>query len=543
MPRKYHSAVAIVFGILFLLMVTVPYYWAFQSMGETYHFGGFLLNPIDGNSYLAKMYQGWLGNWRFHLPYTAEPGEGGYLFIFYLGLGQIARFLGWSLIFTFHSGRILGAGLMVFSLWRFFGRVLPTERAQWFAYVLALFGSGMGWIGAMFGFFSADFWVAEGYPFLAGYANPHFPLGIAIMILILTPQKDTLVSKWVGRNWFQAFLIICSSIILGILLPFGSVVVILILAGVALWDLSGFLAKKGQLRNLWSEVFALLRASEGFRKLIWVVLGGLPVLIYEYWITNKDPIFSVWNEQNLTLAPSPLDLLLSFSPLIILSLLGIRWVWRNRETEMRVIVVWAVLGLILLYFPWNLQRRFILGYMIPLAGLASIALDRIFFRHRGTALILLCLTFLLFIPTNLMIVAGGLQAVNAQEPGLGLSSPEMKGLDWLKSNSPQDGLVLASPEMGLFIPAYTGRRVLYGHPFETVNAAEMVALVENLLLNLDNPVQDLELYDISYVFFGPRERELTKKNLEPDFLPAFESGDVQIFDVEDILSEYPDEEP
>ena len=31
-------------------------------------------------------------------------------------------------------------------------------------------------------------------------------------------------------------------------------------------------------------------------------------------------------------------------------------------------------------------------------------------------------------------------------------------------------LILSSPEMGLFIPAQTGRRVLYGHPFETVNA-------------------------------------------------------------------------
>lgn len=71
-----------------MLAVSLPYAWALAAGGDTHVFGGFLLNPIDGNSYLAKMMQGWSGAVTFTLPYTAEPGEGVILFVFYLFLGH-----------------------------------------------------------------------------------------------------------------------------------------------------------------------------------------------------------------------------------------------------------------------------------------------------------------------------------------------------------------------------------------------------------------------------------------------------------------------
>ena len=65
-------------------ITTLPYLLAAGAGGDEYVFGGFLLNPIDGHSYLAKMYQGWMGNWAFTLPYTAQEGDGSLLFIFYI---------------------------------------------------------------------------------------------------------------------------------------------------------------------------------------------------------------------------------------------------------------------------------------------------------------------------------------------------------------------------------------------------------------------------------------------------------------------------
>ena len=74
---------ALLISLCVLLLVTIPYFLAARSAGTDYEFSGFLLNPLDGNSYLSKMFQGWEGNWRFKLPYTADPGEGAYLFLFY----------------------------------------------------------------------------------------------------------------------------------------------------------------------------------------------------------------------------------------------------------------------------------------------------------------------------------------------------------------------------------------------------------------------------------------------------------------------------
>jgi hypothetical protein len=90
-------------------MITLPYLYAAQAGGDEYVFGGFLLNPIDGNSYLAKMYEGWRGDVKFTLPYTTEVSEGGYLFLFYIGLGHLARMIDVPRILVFHAARIISS--------------------------------------------------------------------------------------------------------------------------------------------------------------------------------------------------------------------------------------------------------------------------------------------------------------------------------------------------------------------------------------------------------------------------------------------------
>jgi hypothetical protein len=41
---------------------------------------------------------------------------------------------------------------------------------------------------------------------------------------------------------------------------------------------------------------------------------------------------------------------------------------------------------------------------------------------------------------------------------------------WLRDNTAWTDTVLAPPEAGQFIPAWAGNRVVYGHPFETIDA-------------------------------------------------------------------------
>ncbi len=183
-----------------LLSLFLPYIYAAAQSNQEFMFGGFLLNPTDGNSYLAKMYQGWLGDWRFTLPYTAEAGQGAYLFLFYLALGHLARITGISLVLSFHIARLLSILLMLpVSLSVLQSRTSKSSPSITLLMRSASFGSGLGWLAVPLGGFTSDFWVAEAYPFLSAYANPHFPLGLALLLFILTPPvriRTTMSLAW-----------------------------------------------------------------------------------------------------------------------------------------------------------------------------------------------------------------------------------------------------------------------------------------------------------------------------------------------------------
>ncbi|HEX9680036.1 MAG TPA: hypothetical protein VGA32_01180, partial [Anaerolineales bacterium] len=63
-------------------LTLIPYWIATgQAPGDAV-FSGFLLNPTDGFSYLAKMRQGWDGEWLFRLSYTDAPGTPVLLFAY-----------------------------------------------------------------------------------------------------------------------------------------------------------------------------------------------------------------------------------------------------------------------------------------------------------------------------------------------------------------------------------------------------------------------------------------------------------------------------
>ncbi len=177
--------------VVVFLLLTLPFALAAFIGGREQVFIGFLANPADGITYLAKMYQGWSGTWLFQLPFSAEPGSGAYLFLFYLFLGHLARWLGLPLIIIFHLARLLGAGLLLFALARFYDYVFAGRPDLYrIAFWLTVIGSGMGWLILALGPPPTDFWVAEAYPFLAMYTNPHFPIGLALILFSFTLMLD-----------------------------------------------------------------------------------------------------------------------------------------------------------------------------------------------------------------------------------------------------------------------------------------------------------------------------------------------------------------
>lgn len=495
-------------GAMILLLVSAPY-WIAQSISAPGSiFGGFLFNPLDGNSYLAKMQQGWAGSWTFTLPYSDQANEGAYLFLFYLFLGHVARWLGLSTLLVFHLTRVLSAVALLIALRGFFSAVFPDRpKIAFWAFLISAAGSGMGWLAALFGGFTSDFWVAEAYPFLSVYSNPHFPLGLALLLWFLTQNFRPFQSRKIP-------LLALAGTLMGIIFPFGVVVAVVVTLGMAAFDY--FTQKKVR----WQAA------------LVFLLTGGLTIL-YQFVVIRTDPVLSLWDRQNQTPSPQLWDFLVSFLPWLLPAIWGVIQTMRRRNRATALLTGWLVLGALLIYLPFNLQRRFLFGYMIPVAGLAAYGLAESRIHCKSWASIAaLCLT----LPTLLVILSGGLLSVKNGESSLVIQRAEMRAYDYLRQHGQANDLVLASPESGMFLPAYTGFRVIYGHPFETVNAPAEEQAVEAFF---SQPVSAESLdwareRGVRWILWGPRENDLGRLPLAP---PAglrlvFADEDVRLFELQ-----------
>ena len=192
-----------------------------------------------------------------------------------------------------------------------------------------------------------------------------------------------------------------------------------------------------------------------------------------------------------------------------------------------LLLVWIIIILPLLYVPIPLQRRLALGLHVPIGILAAIGLSAVV-RARWPRRMLIGVTLLTSIFLELILFNGAA----AHDSRIYLTTNEATALNWLQANASHEAVVLASPEMGGFIPAFAGQRVVYGHPYETVEATLREGQVKDFFAGTINREELLRDYAVAYIVVGPRERKLG--TLDVSSLPveeAFSIGDVVVYRV------------
>jgi hypothetical protein len=269
------------------------------------------------------------------------------------------------------------------------------------------------------------------------------------------------------------------------------------------------------------------------RRLAWVFVCGVPLLLYDVWAVHIDPVLAGWNAQNLTPTPPLWDLILSLSPALLLALVGGWQVIRRGSSSASLLLIWAALGMVLISVPFGLQRRFMMGLFVPLVGLAGYGLNRMAGWRVPRTTIVAGLVLCLSLPTNLLLLLVAQHGVASHNLLLYLTRGEAQAMAWIEANTVSDALILCAPETGLFIPAHTGRRVIYGHPFETVDAEAQKAAVEQFFQSGDPAEAEEFLEDraVDYIFFGPRERLLGTLPALPSLRLVYDSAGVQIYQV------------
>jgi hypothetical protein len=503
------------------LLTLVPYVISQKIASPNGIFSGFLLNPIDGFSYLAKMREGAEGAWMFHLPYAVEPGEGAFIFVYYIFLGRLVRITGLHPLTVYHGARVLGVLAMNISGYLLLRKMIEDRTTRWVAFSLFLVGSGFGWLGILFNRLPSDLWIPESIPFLSGYTNPHFPLATALILLTLRLIFTENMSR--VRRVLAAGL--CSTV-LALIQPFGVIILGMIILGWVLVESWVKYKESGDFRSISIK-------SPGWIVGIGIVLGGLPWLIYDYVLTLQHPVLKQWNAQNLTPSPPVGDYLFGFGGVLILAIASLT----RRETftspRRRLLVVWFILQALALYAPFGLQRRLSLSLYFPLAILSVMLLrERVKPRHTNIAFLGL---IILSLPSNLIVIGSGIAGVASRDHAVVLSQGEFAAYEWLSINSEPRDLVLAGYESGNRIPAYGDVRVLYGHPFETPNADAQKELILSLYADhraYDDLVPELQKLNIRYVLYGPREQDLAEAGWLSGQTPVSQFVDYQIYEIE-----------
>ncbi|PWH18320.1 MAG: hypothetical protein DDG59_06625 [Anaerolineae bacterium] len=481
---------------LFMILTQIPYLYAAWRSDQTAVFSGFLFNPLDGNTYLSKMRQGWEGQWLFELTYSPEKSQPAFLFVFYLLLGHLSRVFHLDLVLTYHLARFVASLALYAALKSFFEWYLGEKRRVEVALFWALSGAGMGWLVLPLGYLAPDLWVAEGYGFLAAFANPHFPLAIAIMVWIMTLSHRAL------EHPLNAWIAFLAGLTLANLSPFAWMISS---AGLGIYLGLSLRNTERNMRNL------LLFRLVGFG------LGGAPFLLYQFYIVRQDAVLAEWNRQNITPSPSFWLLLLGYLPLLLWAFLGGIQIYRQKDARALLPIIWIAVSLGLVYFPSTLQRRFMIGLYIPMVALAMYAFQDLSVMKRNAIGVLLNVSLALSMVTNLILLFTVFQAVQQHEKTIFLDREEVEAFDWLREHLPKDAVVLASPESGSFLPAWTGLRVVYGHPFESIHADQRKQAVEQFYqgkLSLLEQSKFLAANSVTAILWGMRERAIAKLELQ-----------------------------
>lgn len=494
-----------------------PYFYAYFAAPSGQTFGGFLINTQDGNSYLAKMRQGYDGAWLFRLPFTPEDQRGIFTFTFYLALGHIARLFGAPLILIFHLARAASGLFFLLTVYRLTAGLTPDLAARRWAFAVAAFGSGLAVLSLLIGrnnpenFVPVDLFAPEANGFYSIIANPHFPFVFALeawaIIWILNPPRQ--------QFWIQLAAPVLIGLSIVSLAPYLSPIVWIAVG-------AGVIAARPIRRDQMVRAAALVGAM------------GL-LLLYDVWIMRADPAVAAWASQNITPSPPPVDVLLSLGIWVPFAAIGLWRVFRQRSLGFGMVrlrspqvwslgfslLTWLLATAILLYIPHPLQRRFIGGLFVPLAVLSGIGLSWIFaqlskqtWERVVPAILIITFGFL----TNIILLAALFSAPKQADPAVYLTNDEASALRWLDMQTDSTDIVLADARLGNFVPGWTGARVVYGHPMETIDAAVKRAEVESYFGGGGASV--LDHYSIKFIIGG---------SLPIGWHTVFQSGEVIIY--------------
>lgn len=507
-----------------VLLAFAPLVWVAARGIPGWQFMGALHNFWDGATYYSKMMLGLNGEWLVHFQHTPEAHAGAFIQVLYPLLGHLARATGVPLMVMFHVTRVGAALFMYVALYQLGATIWMRVRTRRIFFGVVSVGAGLGWLLAPLTQNTnfPDLSLPEAFPFYSTLMNVHFPLTLACLALLaslymLVFRPGASDDPFVQQAWPLAGVL---SVVLAFLYPQSLVPII---AAIGAYMASLVL----RYRRLDPALLRWILAT---------VLPAVPIAIYYGMVVMYNPAMAEWNAQNVTSAPSPIILLLGFGLPLLLALPGIwRAVRRFERDGDRLMILWLLAMIVAIYLPTNIQRRFAVGMMIPIAYFATRSIEDVWLPriNRRWRTYVFALVFPLLAVSQLLVLFLPVLPAIVGQPmaaqGVFLERDYAVTYGWLKDRVSNETVILASPLASTWVPGWAGARVVYGHPYETLDAAAKLEQVNAWYSAGADCETLLREYNVRYVLYGPQEARLGETDCLTGLQEIAQFGSVTVY--------------
>jgi hypothetical protein len=533
---EYRFVIAVTLGLL--IVTSIPTIFGYLSTPSNKWFSGIVYNVHDTAQYFSWMRES--GHSLFiENKLTSEPNNPIFLNLHWWIPGRFAEVFGLSLVQVYQLYRLISIPLLTFTLYAFVSVLFEDVSRRRFAFLLATFTSGLGWIWVVAKqftgelLFPTDVYTTPGNSFYVMMVSPPQAFATAVTLLVLLLALLSVLRRSLALSLAAG--------ITALFLGMGHIYDL-----VTVWAVLGLFGLVLTLRDGWSW--------ERFTALFGVVLISAPSALYWGWVSSSaNPMWkqALAQYDNLEVfTPDPVHLVILLGLTFVTALLGftgfvpLKW-QSNKELFIKI---WFGITLLLIYLPFHFRIMLLTGYQLPLAVMATWAIyDRLIpwlqekFEARSQPRMasisrwVPALFLLAVLPTNLYLFAWRIVDLNRHTYPYYLYTSETQAFQWLEANAAPDDVILSSFEIGHYLPGFTGSRALLSNAVMTMdffNKHDMVTSFYRTEMTDDQRLELLQKYEIRYVFYGPNERRLGEYDPGQSslFRKAFESGETSVYE-------------
>ncbi|MBU4369348.1 hypothetical protein KKG58_01130 [Patescibacteria group bacterium] len=514
----------VIIAFLLIFITSLPYIYGYLTAPEDTHFLAISgINRFDYANYFSYIEQAKDGHLLFKDLYTTEPQPRAILNLFFLGLGLFAKFFKLSTVAIFQISRIILIPIFVFIFYLFVSLLFKEKLKRKLGLIFTCFSAGVGGLFSLFFTFPLlqipiDLWMPEAFTFLSLYLNPlyifSFILIISIFFLILLAKKNA--------SCKYSFLAGICGLILFQIHPYDIPIIYLTLF--IFWILSSIIEKRINW-NLFKHCFVF-------------ALVSLPSVIYYFWLSTSHfvTVERITQASSLLITPSASAFILGYGFILPLTLMGIYIFLKKKSPYLPLLTAWLMVHIALLCLPLPLQRKMTEGLHIILC---IFAVEGIWIIHQKFNLLkhkfLWIFIFIFFFNfSNIFIIKRDINYYKTSY--FSIPKELISSMKWLRINSSEEANIISGSDMvtNNLIPAFSVRKIYFGHRIETIQAARKekeVSWFFETNKNDDEKYSFLQKENLNYIFINKKEEYVFRPEEKEYLKKVFENNAASIFKV------------